>query len=111
MFKAAEGKNFPGVLSAVPRQTVQEYFVFRYKTAVKIRKRISTFNHVQKFPGLQEIFSRQITQISHPFAVIFHQPGASHFSPLAFPFRRMQSSASFPRPANLNPLSAKKWFQ
>jgi hypothetical protein len=66
MFKAAEGRNFHGALSAVHRRTVQEDFVLSYKFVVKIRKRISPFNSVEKFRSLQEIFSQQITQISDP---------------------------------------------
>jgi hypothetical protein len=71
MFKAAERRNFHGALSAVHKRTVQEDFVLGYKSVVKTRTRISTFNPVEKFPGLQEILSQQIIRfliLSFPFS-------------------------------------------
>jgi hypothetical protein len=115
MFKAAEGKNCHGALLDVHRRTVQEDFVLSYKSVVKIRKGISTFNPVEKFPGLQEIFSCQIAQISDPSLFLFHQPDGDHFSPPALAFRKTQSGAMVPATAdfssNWDALSAKKWFQ
>jgi hypothetical protein len=66
MFKAGEGRNFHETLSALHRRTVLEDIVLSDKFVVKIRKRISAFNRFEKFPGLQEIFSRGNTQISDP---------------------------------------------
>jgi hypothetical protein len=92
-----------GFVSCMRRRTVQEDFVLNHKSVVKIRKRTSPFNPVEKFPGLQEIFSLQIPQISDPSLFLFHRPGAGHFSPPAFLFSKTQSGAMFPATGGFTP--------
>jgi hypothetical protein len=101
MFKAAEGTNFHGYLSAVQRRIVQEDFVFRYKYVVKSRKRILTFTSIEKFPALQEIFSWQITQISDPSRFVFHRPVLIISVRQRFHSEKCNQARCFPQPADL----------